>query len=90
MTVVVGLLIGHETWQLLERSLRSLRQLHPDQGVLIYHSLESAEDTILKTLQALSTRTIHSMDMLAAQPSQRELAAAAVSSFCADVATEPN
>lgn len=58
MTVVVGLLIGNETWQLLERSLRSLRQLHPDQDVLIYHSLDAAEEPILKSLQELAVEAI--------------------------------
>jgi FkbM family methyltransferase len=53
-------------------------------------TLQSLIGYIHRQNSGVSTRTIHSMDILAAQPSQRELAAAAISSFCADVATEPN
>jgi hypothetical protein len=58
MTVIVGLLIGNETWELQERSIRSLRHLHRDQTVIIYYSLDDAESGILSTLERLEVETI--------------------------------
>jgi FkbM family methyltransferase len=58
MTVVVGLLIGNETWQLLERSIRSLRHFHPEQDVLIYYSLDECGKDIISTLESLGVATV--------------------------------
>ena len=59
MTVIVGLLIGNETWGLMERSIRSLRLVHPDQPVMIYYSLDSATGSdIINTLGSLGVETV--------------------------------
>ena len=58
MTVIVGLLIGSGTWQLMERSLQSLRALHPEQDVIIYYSLEPAEQEIIGELECLGVEAV--------------------------------
>lgn len=58
MTVVVGLLIGNETWTLLERSITSLRAFHPEQDVIIYYSLADGAEEIVEALNTLGVETI--------------------------------
>lgn len=58
MTVIVGLLIGNETWRLLERSICSLRHFHPEQDVIIYYSLDESGQDIISTLENLGVTTV--------------------------------
>lgn len=58
MAVITCLLIGNETWQLQERSIRSLRALHPEQDILLYHSLDDDRDAIIETLRELKVETV--------------------------------
>jgi FkbM family methyltransferase len=58
MTVVVGLLVGNETWKLQERSIRSLRSAHPDQAVIIYYSLNTEESEAVSVLLELGVETV--------------------------------
>ncbi|MCP9887868.1 hypothetical protein KBY96_07985 [Cyanobium sp. ATX 6A2] len=56
MTVFVGLLIGNETWELQERSVKSIRSAHPEQAIVIYYSLD--KDSILSTLSGLGVEAV--------------------------------
>lgn len=58
MTVIAGLLIGNETWNLQERSIRSIRFHHPDQDIIIYYSLSEDRDAILKALNDLRVEAV--------------------------------
>lgn len=58
MTAIVSLLIGNETWKLLERSLRSLRTFHPEQAVIVYYSLEPTHSDILEALESLGVEAV--------------------------------
>jgi FkbM family methyltransferase len=58
MTVVVGLLIGNDTWKLQEKSIRSLRAAHPDQDIILYYSLDEFGEYIVQTLNDLSVESV--------------------------------
>ena len=59
MTVLVGLLIGTETWNLHERSINSIRSLHPDLSVVTYYSVGSDEARVVQTLKELNVDAIN-------------------------------
>jgi hypothetical protein len=58
MTVLVNLLIGDETWELQKRSLRSIRNLHPDLNIVLYYSLSGDRTDILKALDGLQVEGV--------------------------------
>jgi len=58
MTVLVSLLIGDETWELQKRSLRSIRDFHPEIRIVTYHSLSNNKTEILKTLDSLQVDNV--------------------------------
>lgn len=58
MAVIACLLIGNETWELQEKSIRSLRAYHPDQAIILYYSIEGESTAIVETLKELNVETI--------------------------------
>lgn len=58
MAVIACLLIGNETWELQERSLRSIRALHPEQSIVLYYSLDGDRDAIIEILRELKIEIV--------------------------------
>lgn len=58
MTVIVCLLIGNETWDLQERSIRSIRLHHPYQDIIAYYSLSEDRDAILEALKDFEVEAV--------------------------------
>lgn len=58
MAVIAGLLIGNETWELQERSLKSLRACNPDQEIILYYSIGEQSTDIIAALKDLNVEAV--------------------------------